>query len=286
MNLELKRLFEEDQNDLRTLHEHRKERDQIRRQRVQKMHADGEMREAIDFFHAALIFQHGETLTDWYTAHNWAREAALLGYEDARWLAAVSLDRWLVHQGRPAKYGNQLISFGPVYRFPLVEASTTDEERMEWKIPPFYSLLAWEKVSGFPPIRQRIIGPQIAGTQIDVVILDRPLAHSPLLPGIPCGVDSDNRSILENAYGWKWQERAGEISACWLSLPKSPIYSHIVAHVNGIRVYPSTYQNLPVVCVESNGFLTIYLIVKDNLWSITSRNLSDIHGIIQGCLYE
>jgi hypothetical protein len=110
MNQELREMFESDQAE-RNDHpaydtsEYRqlRERDARRRQRVNKLLAQGLLTEPDDYFHAALIFQHGETLEDIWQAHELARKAAemgatkVMGYKDSLWLAAAALDRWLMY---------------------------------------------------------------------------------------------------------------------------------------------------------------------------------------------
>lgn len=52
-------------------------------------------------------------------------------------LAAAAYDRWLVHQGKPQKYGTQYRSDdGEAFRLEEVDPATTDEERAEWDVPP------------------------------------------------------------------------------------------------------------------------------------------------------
>ncbi|MBO0777659.1 MAG: hypothetical protein J2P37_02420 [Ktedonobacteraceae bacterium] len=61
-----------------------------------------------DYFHAAMIFQHGERLEDYWQAHELAKQAVAQGYRPAAcWFVAASYDRWLMHQGKPQKYGTQ-----------------------------------------------------------------------------------------------------------------------------------------------------------------------------------
>ena len=63
----------------------------------------------MDYFNAALIFQHGLGLSDYKRAQVLAREAERRGGgEEARWLYAVATDRLLIAQGRKQKFGSQL----------------------------------------------------------------------------------------------------------------------------------------------------------------------------------
>jgi hypothetical protein len=115
MNQELREIFVADQVE-RNNHPDNgtpeywqlRKRDAERRQRVSELLAEGSLTAPDDYFHAALIYQHGETLEDIWQAHELAQTAAKMGatkamsYKDSFWLAAA-LDRWLIYQGKPQK---------------------------------------------------------------------------------------------------------------------------------------------------------------------------------------
>jgi hypothetical protein len=138
MNQELRELFEQDQAE-RTgpISPDLMEQDRKRRQRVQELLDNGDIVSAEDYFHAAMVFQHGEKLEDYWKAHELARRAAEQGHTTGRWLAAAAYDRWLMNQGKPQKYGTQYTSRddGPFTLWD-VDPSTTDGERAEWNVPP------------------------------------------------------------------------------------------------------------------------------------------------------
>lgn len=72
-------------------------------------------------------------------AHDYARKAVKLGSNVTKWLFAASLDRWLVSQGKPQKYGTQFnIKTGEIYDY---DRSTSDQERSEYGVPPLSELL-------------------------------------------------------------------------------------------------------------------------------------------------
>ncbi|MEJ8544718.1 hypothetical protein, partial [Brevibacillus borstelensis] len=258
MNSELKRLFEEDQNDLRVLTEGRKERDGERRRRVNEILSEGKMTEGADFFFAAIIFQHGEELSEWFLAHELAKKAAELGFEQGKWLAAVALDRWLVRQGRPAKFGNQLIPFGGVYRLPAVDPLTTDEERAASDIAPLDDLYAFRRHHGIAWEDANVLGTSAADSmRINVVRLTRHPAHSPALPGSICGHDKQGRAVRENSYGWSWiGEKGGAVDTYWLSMPAVPTIAHIVAEGELSEIRVVTYMRRPAIWVEMGGVFT------------------------------
>ena len=111
-------------------------RDLQRREQVLKIVAQSELLSAEDYFHAAQVMNHGETLEDAWQAHTLAVRSSELGHRPARWLAAASYDRWLMYQVKPQKYGTNYIYDGIQDRLWEVDPSTTDEERAEWDVPP------------------------------------------------------------------------------------------------------------------------------------------------------
>lgn len=118
-------------------------RDQVRLQRAREIVAAGELDDAEDHFYAAMIFQHGSSLDDFWTAHELSKTAAELGHEHARWLAAAAYDRWLMHQGKPQRYGTQFIAMGGgPRRLWEVDPATTDDERAAWGVPALADALA------------------------------------------------------------------------------------------------------------------------------------------------
>jgi len=117
-----------------------RERDAARRQRVRELLAAGDIGNPETLYRAAMIFQHGDDLDDFHQAHRLAMAAAEAGYAPARWLAAASLDRWLMHQGKPQKFGTNIVPDGRRQRVWDVDPATTDEERAAWNVPPLDEL--------------------------------------------------------------------------------------------------------------------------------------------------
>lgn len=112
-----------------------RERDVQRRMQVSHLMDGGALKAAEDYFHAARIFQHGDTPEDAWQAHQLALHSAQLGHRPARWMAAAAYDRWLMYQGKPQKYGTQYVSDGKRQRLWDVEPDTTDLQRAEWDVP-------------------------------------------------------------------------------------------------------------------------------------------------------
>ena len=86
-------------------------------------------------YHAAWLLNHGEAPDEARQAHALAREAAARGLAPARWLAAAAYDRWCMYEGRPQRYGTQIVPDGVRYRVWDVEPATTDAERAAWDVP-------------------------------------------------------------------------------------------------------------------------------------------------------
>lgn len=111
-------------------------RDAERRQRVMEIVAANELGTAEDYFHAAWIMNHGDSLEDAQHAHTLALRSSELGHRPARWLAAATYDRGQMYQGKPQKYGTNYVYDGRQDRLWDVDPATTDEERAAWDVPP------------------------------------------------------------------------------------------------------------------------------------------------------
>src|SRR5215207_3680475 len=71
-------------------------RDLQRRERVLEIAAANELNTAEDYYHAAHIMNHGDTVDDARNAHSFAFRSSELGYRPAR---------WQMYQGQTQKYG-------------------------------------------------------------------------------------------------------------------------------------------------------------------------------------
>jgi hypothetical protein len=143
VNPHLRRLYEQDQADRRGGRGKINWAEVIgadadRRAEAQLILASGGARVADDYYHAAMVFQHGATVEDYRKAHELALKAVELEPEHrALWLAAAAKDRELVHQGKPQLYGTQFHTQadGASVRYP-VDPSITNAERARWRVPP------------------------------------------------------------------------------------------------------------------------------------------------------
>jgi len=110
-------------------------RDSERRKRLQEIVATEGLEELDDYYNAAWILNHGETVEEIWQAHVLAKKAAELGLRRARWLAAATYDRWLMYQGKPQKYGTQIVPDGKRQRVWDVDPTTSETERAQWDVP-------------------------------------------------------------------------------------------------------------------------------------------------------
>ncbi len=142
MNRELEALFQADQGERAnhpdvgtTEYLALRERDAARRKRLQEIVTSEGLEELDDYYNAAWVLNHGETVEEIWQAHTLAEKAAELGLRRARWLAAATYDRWLMYQGKPQKYGTQIVPDGKRQRVWDVDPETSDAERAEWDVP-------------------------------------------------------------------------------------------------------------------------------------------------------
>ena len=105
---------------------------------------DGKINSADDLYHAAMIFQHGNCVEHYRLANQLAERAVSKGSKEAKWLYAATLDRYLMKQGKPQKFGTQFVKVGPggvvggvgTWQLYPVDPTTTDEERAQYDVPP------------------------------------------------------------------------------------------------------------------------------------------------------
>ncbi|MGD2122264.1 MAG: hypothetical protein PVJ76_10995 [Gemmatimonadota bacterium] len=82
-------------------------RDEERLRRVYELLRGDNLSAAEDFYHAAMILQHGETSEDVLLAHILSTAAGFLGDARGRWLSAAALDRYLLRTRMPQRLGTQ-----------------------------------------------------------------------------------------------------------------------------------------------------------------------------------
>ena len=113
-------------------------KDAERRQAVLAILEGGGLRTALDYYNAAMIFQHGDSIEDIRLAHSFASvSAALDDSEAARWLKAATWDRLMLKLGQPQWYGTQFIrdDKGRWVLYEVDRAAVTDEQRTAMSVP-------------------------------------------------------------------------------------------------------------------------------------------------------
>lgn len=111
--------------------------DTARRTEVMDYLEQGQLSTGVDLYYAAFIFQHGNCPEHYKLANRLAGKAISLDYNDARWIYAATLDRYLLSRGKKQKFGTQYTSTdGCTYVLEPVNPKTTDKERRRYDVPP------------------------------------------------------------------------------------------------------------------------------------------------------
>lgn len=97
---------------------------------------------AADRYHVAWLMNHGDTPAEAKLAHTLARQAAMAGHDAARWLSAAAWDRACMYEGRPQRFGTQIVPDGVRWRLWDVDPATTDADRAACDVPPLAELEA------------------------------------------------------------------------------------------------------------------------------------------------
>ena len=151
-NLRLEELYAGDQKDregvLSTQQqvEQLRSRDSARRKEVFEMITGGNVNTVNDLYRAAVIMLHGAEPKEFLTAHRLAVMASVNGHKPARWLAAASLDRFLMSIGLPQTYGTQF-EHNPEdgryqLRLPIDDSAILHFEKRFFNVPPVIERLA------------------------------------------------------------------------------------------------------------------------------------------------
>lgn len=144
LNAELAQLYDEDQADRNTSAGAQIDwakvapRDEARRKRVDEILARGGAKAAADYYHAAMVYQHGDSPDEIQRAHDLAIKAVELDpkHDAARWLAAASEDRKLMYERKPQKWGTQYKKVDGKWILWPVDPAITDAQRDAWNVPP------------------------------------------------------------------------------------------------------------------------------------------------------
>jgi hypothetical protein len=115
-------------------------RDTLRRAQVMQLLNAGQVRTAIDYFNAALVFQHGDDVADTQLALALATVASRMdpSNRDAKVLVADAWDRILVRSGKPQWYGTQFArskTTGKWELYPTDPDAVTEAQRQAMGVP-------------------------------------------------------------------------------------------------------------------------------------------------------
>ncbi len=151
----IKKLFKEDQaerskifgkdgtkhpseNQLRELEKN----DQKRRRKVLNLLKNNKIKKAENLFYAAIILHHSDNPKHLKLANNLSKQALDKNYAPARWLYAITLDRYLKSQGKKQKFGTQFYQSLETKEWKIYSYAqeTTDKERQKYDVPPLKEL--------------------------------------------------------------------------------------------------------------------------------------------------
>lgn len=151
-NRKLKTLFEADQKersgasiDWVDLNK----KDAHRRLVISQMINEKQICTPVDYYRAAMIFQHSGSVEGVLKAQEFANKAMREGYVPAKWLYAAATDRVLVMQNKKQKFGTQFLQTvvigkdGKVKREWVVypyDEKVTDAMRKEYNVPSLKEL--------------------------------------------------------------------------------------------------------------------------------------------------
>lgn len=119
------------------------ERQAERVQRTREIVAAGGLETAEDYLYAALLLSTSSDTTELWMAEELGREAAQRGDGRGLRVAAEAVDKQLVLQGQPQRYGTQIqwsVDLG-TFHLGLVDPLTSDDDRREMGVPPMAELL-------------------------------------------------------------------------------------------------------------------------------------------------
>lgn len=124
------------------------ENDLIRRKRIGEIFAEGCFKHATDYLDAAYIFQHGDVPDHYFQAFVWANKADELGEPNAKHLAAIAIDRYLIHTGHRQLFASQAIRNQETqgcYCLQEVENTFPDSQRVQMSGVSLQARINWVK---------------------------------------------------------------------------------------------------------------------------------------------
>ncbi|WP_448568888.1 TPR end-of-group domain-containing protein [Thalassotalea ganghwensis] len=141
INQELYKLYQEDQSDRQSNNIDWKivsKKDEIRRDKVRQFIKENSLSHSDDYFHAAMIFQHGKTPSDYQLAHSLAQKSVELNNTNkvAKWLSCATEDRYLHSLGKPQVWGTQYKKENGLWTLePFDRQAKSDKQRIACGVP-------------------------------------------------------------------------------------------------------------------------------------------------------
>jgi len=139
-NIELQQMYESDQSsrmngeiDWSVLNT----QDSLRRIRVYELIKEGKLHTGKDYYHSAMIFQHGNDTIASAMAVQQMHKALALDSTINRWLLAAAIDRDLMRRNQPQIYGTQFVKQGDAAkweRYKIDSNKVSDAERKYYSV--------------------------------------------------------------------------------------------------------------------------------------------------------
>ena len=138
-NAELRKMYQEDQNDRKTDNINwsivsKKDRD--RESRVYQLLDSNKVITANDYYNAAMLFQHGKDSVAYGMAVELMRSALKLDSTINKWLLAAATDRELMSRKEPQIYGTQyrILEDQSMILYKIDTTKVTDKERIKYGV--------------------------------------------------------------------------------------------------------------------------------------------------------
>lgn len=139
-NMELKQMYQADQSarvsssiDWAALNK----QDSLRRRRLYELIKEGKLQTGQDYYHSAMILQHGNDTTASAMTVQLMKKALALDSTKNKWLLAAAIDRDLMLRNEPQIYGTQFIKSGKDIkweRYKIDSTKVSDEERKSYRV--------------------------------------------------------------------------------------------------------------------------------------------------------
>lgn len=138
MSEELRRLADQQLDDVESEDDERQQRSKERRERVLELYGRGAVRSAEDNYHAALVMLYGNEIAHFELSRTFANRATNLGEARAWSVIAAAWDRSLIMRGKPQRYGTQFIREHGRWSLGNVDPAITDSQRALYGVPPLW----------------------------------------------------------------------------------------------------------------------------------------------------